>query len=108
MDDTTGGIHGISEGHFRGSIIENPVLFMIFIIFQGGSHELWLIFVQFFLLAWIFSNSPLLGMMSSIFLYWRHLGIYSQEFDSTIVSLQDDSRTQPTVLQAMLLSLREM
>lgn len=37
-----------------------------------------------------------------------HLGTDSQEFDSTVASLQDDSRTQPTVLQAMLLSLGEM
>lgn len=33
--------HGISKSHFRGNIIGNPVLFVIFIVFfQGGKYEL--------------------------------------------------------------------
>lgn len=62
---------------------------------------------SFFLLG--FSQiPPLLGMTLSVFLYWHCLGLYSQEFDSTVVSLKDDSRTQLVVLHAILLSLGEM
>ena len=61
-------IHGILEDYFRGGFIENPALFMIFIILQDGWHELCQSLSNSFFFAGFPQIPPLWGMSTSVLL----------------------------------------
>ena len=61
-------VHGISEDHFRGGFVENPVLFTVFIILQDGWHELYQSSSNSFFFADFPQIPQLLGMPMSVLL----------------------------------------